>query len=97
MKQVEPGGYHVGCPHCRRVLRCHRKYAGRRVECKLCGGRFELSLTGSAPRLYGFYAECPHCTEELRVGWRYRQARVACKRCGGRIQFGISSQPSRSA
>ena len=77
MQRVEPGGFHVECPHCRQELRVHRKYQSCFVECKLCSGQFRLDL--SSPRI--------QLNEELRVGWRYRQARVACKLCGGRIQF----------
>ncbi|MFP6768006.1 MAG: hypothetical protein VB859_07545 [Planctomycetaceae bacterium] len=87
LQRVEPGGFHIGCPHCQQELRIHRKYAGCHVECKLCRGRFRLNPESSSTRLVGFFAECPHCLEELRAAWRYRQARVACKRCGGRIQF----------
>ena len=87
MQRVEPGGFHIECPHCRKELRAHRKYQGCFVECKLCTGQFRLDLSSPRIRLNAFYARCPHCVEELRVGWRYRQARVACKLCGGRIQF----------
>ena len=85
MVDVEPRGYYVSCPQCQQELRINRKYAGKKVQCKICGGQFDLYLQSS--RTLAFYAQCPHCDQELRAAMKYLGTKVACKRCHGHIQL----------
>lgn len=87
MVDVEPRGYFVGCPACRRELRINRKYTGQRVQCKYCAGQFELNLSNPKIGLNAIYAECPHCHQELRAHYKYLGAKVACRHCNGKIHF----------
>jgi len=84
---LEPEGYYVGCPHCQRELRIHRKYEGKTVSCKKCNGTFPLDLNAPGVELKAYYGDCPHCSERLRIGLKYRGMKVACKQCAGKIQL----------
>jgi uncharacterized protein (DUF983 family) len=80
-------GFYVLCPHCTRELRVNRKFTGKDVTCKQCGGEFVLDLSGSPPRIrkVGIYVYCPHCSERLRMSTKYIGVKVACKACTGRL------------
>jgi uncharacterized protein (DUF983 family) len=87
MIDVEPSGFFLGCPHCGKELRIHRKYLGQHVQCKFCEAEFDLALDDDRIAHRAFYCTCPHCAEELRASWKYLGTKVACKHCSGKLRF----------
>lgn len=84
--ELEVRGYYVQCPHCSRELRVNRKFIGKQVTCKQCGGEFPLKFDDE-PRVHkiGVYVYCPHCSDRLRMSSKYVGIKVACKSCSGRL------------
>ena len=87
MVEIKPKGYYVQCPHCTQELRINAKYAGQRVQCKICHAHYNLVLDSPQLTVKAFFADCPHCREELRVAYKYLGHKVACKHCEGKIHF----------
>jgi uncharacterized protein (DUF983 family) len=80
-------GYYVQCPHCSRELRVNKKFAGKKVSCKQCGGDFVLDFEKGERTLHkiGIYVYCPHCSDRLRMSSKYVGVKVSCKSCSGRL------------
>lgn len=80
-------GYHVKCPLCRHELRVNRKFVGKKVSCKLCGGEFVLDFDHREIKLrkIAIYVYCPHCSDRLRMSSKYAGVKVVCKSCSGRL------------
>lgn len=80
-------GFYVNCPHCSRELRVNRKFVGKQVTCKHCGGEFALDFKNGSRKIerIALYVYCPHCSEQLRMSFKYAGAKVSCKSCSGRL------------
>ena len=89
--EIEPSGFYVDCPQCRRELRINRKYVSEHVECKFCRKAFVLNLSKEGLNLAAFYTTCPHCADELRIAAKYMGTKVSCKLCGGHLHLIMQS------
>lgn len=87
MLEVEPRGFFIHCPGCRKELRISRRYLGEMVGCRFCQEAFRFELGAVPASSFAFYATCPHCEKELRASGKYLGQRVACKHCSGQLQM----------
>ena len=85
MAEVSANGHYVQCDQCKKELRINKKYAGKNVQCKFCGGTF--NYTGEGAKVVAIYSKCPHCAEEIRAALKYVGMKVACKHCSGKIDL----------
>ena len=85
MAEVTAAGHYIECGQCKKELRINKKYVGRNVQCKFCGGTF--AYEPSSTTIVAVYSKCPHCSEEIRAALKYLGLKVACKHCSGKINL----------